>query len=445
MRTSSETPSHTEHPPSPGSAALLGAIAMSVTLSSASESEHSSADSTGSNKMSSVKKRRSSESSGQTADTGRSKRTKGSEESGECPPTPKAKTDGWSDDMKRVYEQAAFALPPSGREQRRLFGDMRGRNEQLGLWVTLEIGTYCGRKRISSHSQTLKNHHSTNPELKKFLTTDSSCQPTSPSDPYAWPLRLKQIVHRAYSSLPNPPVLPPVHELDLANIALPAIPVRVLRKDGVEVEMTLPDAIEYDKADQRMKNREKKPIRGRPSAAKKSRTSNNRADSSYSGGGGGRDNLRNPGARSGSVSSNYSPGPMSAHSRAMSNNVPRDVDRQTRYRQYSHNNADLSPHEMGHAGPSGHRGPPGAPVYWESSKKGRDQPGHPSAPFPIPRGNMPAMQYGSSSKHQQRYEPSEESDDEDGPRQPHQPSLDFIMGKPVPRSPPPAPRTFWKP
>jgi hypothetical protein len=132
----------------------------------------------------SQKKRRSSESSGQTDERGtgkgKEKRIKWSEDSGSSPPTPKAKTDGWSEEMKRVYEQgeivhcynilanlaAAFALPPSGREQRRMFGDMRGRNEQLGLWVTLEIGTYCGRKRISSHSQTLKNHHGTNPECE---------------------------------------------------------------------------------------------------------------------------------------------------------------------------------------------------------------------------------------------------------------------------------------
>jgi hypothetical protein len=72
---------------------------MKVTLSS---------DSTGSTRMSNVsqKKRRSSESSGHTDErrAKTDKRTKWSEESG-SPPTPKAKTDGWSDDMKRVYEQ----------------------------------------------------------------------------------------------------------------------------------------------------------------------------------------------------------------------------------------------------------------------------------------------------------------------------------------------------
>lgn len=56
----------------------------------------------------SVRKRRSSDSSGQTDDMGgKEKRLKWSEESG-SPSGPKAKTDGWSDDMKRVYEQGKF-------------------------------------------------------------------------------------------------------------------------------------------------------------------------------------------------------------------------------------------------------------------------------------------------------------------------------------------------
>lgn len=371
--------------------------------------------------------------------------------------------------------------------------------------------------------------------MKKFLTTDSSCNPTSPSDPSAWPLRLKQLVHRAYQSLPNAPPLPPAEELDIASIALPAIPVRILRKDGVEVEMSLPDAIEYDKADQRSKNRDKKPTRGpvRPAPSKKSRTAtptHSRGDSYPAYGNSGR------GGRSPSSSQAYSPGGQpaySTHGRASSNTVTRDVDRGTRYRQYSHTNADLPPHYHNHtpghhnhqsnlnhhghnhqglsidAGPSVMRPqvhPASAPVFWDrkihatrpvdrddrddrDSRDSRDyhdsrdrrdhrdhhrddrayrdedhyppldrdhhEDDHPplqSPTYPVPRSSLIQRQHPPEVRYDQSDEEDDVDDEDRGretppPRQPHPPSLDFLLDRPmdspvIPESA--SKRSFWK-
>lgn len=251
--------------------------------------------------------------------------------------------------------------------------------------------------------------------------------------------------------------------------------------------MSLPDAIEYDKADQRSRNRDKKPVRGKP--GKKSRTAtptHSRQDSSYYGNngyGGGR-----------SPDMPYSPGTgsYSTHGRSSSNNVHRDVDRQTRYRQYSHTNADLPPHHHHHSGyDDRHHGQSGGsgggssgfrpsshssttPMYWDRKHQssshgysGRDrdrerereyrerenQPDfhppqmphqHEHESYPAPRsGGLTRQHYNAG-----RYEdgPSDEEDEEGTPppRQPHPPSLDFLISKPASAPRPTPPRTFWK-
>lgn len=225
--------------------------------------------------------------------------------------------------------------------------------------------------------------------------------------------------------------------------------------------MTLPDAIEYDKADQRSKNKDKKPSRAR-SRGKKSRT----ATPSHSRGTSSTTSHR----QSSIASSAYSPirpiVPL-IHHRTMSNTVPRDIDRQTRYRQYS--NTDLPPplplmpppyyrtESSGSGSYSRPIQPASAPGQYGISPYSNRIPPPPtptrqfqSSSMPSTSTSMPTFRELSSPRPEsdEKKRSSIDEDEDDSPphitRQPHPPSLDFLLGESESPKLAQTKRTFWK-